>query len=156
MKKNVLIAAIIAILIIIIVGMALVLTGVVSLNSAQEQGDGEAKQETNTALPTPTYIALDPPFTVSFTDADAAQFLQLSLNVATTNQDVQDAISRHMPAIRNALVMLFASQDSTDLKSREGKEKLRQEALGEINRVLEHAAGVPGVDDVFFTNFVMQ
>jgi len=100
---------------------------------------------------------MDPAFTASFADDEEAQFLQLSLNVATTEKDVEEAITQHMPAIRNALVMLFASQKAADLRGRDGKEKLRQQALEEVNRVLEHSAGKKaGVKDVFFTSFVMQ
>jgi flagellar FliL protein len=42
------------------------------------------------------------------------------------------------------------------LNTREGKEKLREETLEEVQKVLLEETGEPGVDNVFFTSFVMQ
>ena len=39
---------------------------------------------------------------------------------------------------------------------REGKEKLRADALAEIQKVMKAETGKPGVESVFFTSFVMQ
>ena len=52
--------------------------------------------------------------------------------------------------------MLFGSQDAQALRSREGKEALRQEVLGEIQRVLEERIGEQGIEEAYFTSFVMQ
>ena len=61
-----------------------------------------------------------------------------------------------MSALRNGLVMLFSSQKPEDLLDREGKENLRQQALEEIQAILEAYTGNSGIDKVFFTSFVMQ
>jgi flagellar FliL protein len=52
--------------------------------------------------------------------------------------------------------MLFSNQDPYTLNTREGKEKLRSEALGEIQKVMKQETGRAGVESVFFTSFVMQ
>jgi flagellar FliL protein len=156
MNKTVLFAVIIAVLVTIILGMGLIILNVIPLGSPQEQTGGEGEQATETATTPPTYVRLDPAFTVSFSGEDDLQFLQLDLQVTTQEAEVEDAIKQHMPAIRNALVLLFSSQKATDLKSRAGKEELRQRALEEIQRVLEKSTGKAGVNDVLFTSFVMQ
>ncbi|UCE77348.1 MAG: flagellar basal body-associated FliL family protein, partial [Gammaproteobacteria bacterium] len=69
---------------------------------------------------------------------------------------VADSIKEHRPAIRNNLVMLFSSQDPHALNTRDGKEKLRDETLSEVQKVLKQETGSPGVENVFFTSFVMQ
>jgi flagellar FliL protein len=49
----------------------------------------------------------------------------------------------------------MSNRNYQSLISREGKEKLRQEALAEIQAV-QHKEGGPDVDDVLFTSFVVQ
>lgn len=104
----------------------------------------------------PVYVTFDPPFTVGFDDPSAARFLQIEMVVATRDPAVEDALKAHMPVVRNALVLLFSSQKQADLATREGKEHLRLQALAEMQRVLTENIGRPGVDDVYFTSFVMQ
>jgi len=156
MKKSVLIALIIFVLVSVIVGMGLMLAGILPLGKVAEQTEGQPELTTQGSPLPPIYIRLDPAFTVSFADDEEAQFLQLDLSATTTDTEVEEAIGQHMPAIRNALIMLFSSQKAADLTSRAGKEKLRQEALGEIRRVLEGSAGKAAVDNVYFTSFMMQ
>jgi flagellar FliL protein len=61
-----------------------------------------------------------------------------------------------MPAIRDSVVMLLSTKEETALMSREGKEQLRAEILAEVQAVLEKNTGNPGIEAVYFTNFVMQ
>jgi flagellar protein FliL len=103
-----------------------------------------------------TYVSLDPAFTMSFQDSEAAQFLQFNIDVAVEEKDAEEAIKVHGPAIRNGLVMLMSGQKAEDLQSREGKERLRTQIRDEIRDTLSHLTGKPGVVEVFFTSFLMQ
>ena len=103
-----------------------------------------------------SYVPLDPPFVVNFSSDTDIRFLQVSIELGTRDPAVADSIKEHRPAIRNNLVMLFSSQDPYSLNTREGKEKLRNETLSEVQKVLKQETGVPGVENVFFTSFVMQ
>jgi flagellar FliL protein len=61
------------------------------------------------------------------------------------------------PVIRNDLLMLFGTQDAAQLATREGKEKLRDESLALVRKIVKAENGKPDtVDNVFFTSFVMQ
>lgn len=106
--------------------------------------------------PPPLYLPMEPAFVVNFTANPNARFLQINLQVSARDSTVLEQVEKHSPAIRNSLVLLFSSQDPMVLNSREGKEDLRRQTLEEINRVLKGQAGIAGVEDVFFTNLVMQ
>jgi len=121
---------------------------------AGEGDEGEKEDEAEEEAP-PVYIALDP-FVVNFDNPTVARFLQVKLQVMTRDPEAAKAIEEHMPVIRNALVMLFSGQKYEDVATREGKERLRQQTLAEIRKVLEERTGDPGVEDVYFTAFVMQ
>lgn len=126
--------------------------------SDEAEGDAGGKGEKNAKVPaTPAqFMALEPAFIVNFNDADASRFLQITVEVSARDALVLDAVKANMPIIRNNLVLLFSSQKIESLASREGKEKLRTEALAEIQKVLKEQTGKPGVENVFFTSFVMQ
>ncbi len=60
-----------------------------------------------------------------------------------------------MPLIRNNLLLLMSNRNYQSLMSREGKDKLREEALAEIRAVLKKQGG-GDIDDLLFTSFVVQ
>lgn len=117
------------------------------------EGEAEVKEEVVEAI----YIDLKPEFVINFRDShDRPKFLKAEMSVATKDPDHEETITRHMPAIRNNLVLLLSRQIYEDLVPHEGKEGLRQQALAEVQSVLTAQTGKPVVDDLFFSNFVMH
>ena len=104
----------------------------------------------------PIYHPMEPPFVVNFTAASDVRFMQVTLQVSARDQAVIDRVKEHTPAIRNGLVLLFSGQDPAALNTREGKETLLKQCLDEVNRVLKEQTGSAGVENVYFTSFVMQ
>ncbi len=104
----------------------------------------------------PLYEELDPDFITSFKDQSRARFMQLRVKLMTHDPNVIETIDQYKPVLRNNLLLLFSSQKYEDVVTREGKEKLLQKALEEVNRTLDEEAGSDGVDAVYFTSFVVQ
>ena len=113
----------------------------------------QAKDAGNTKV---IYHPFEPPFVVNFEDKGVVRFLQIGLSVMTHDEAVVDSLKQHDPVIRNNLVLLFSSQSFKDLSSREGKEKLRTETRKEIQSVLQKYTDDKGIQEVFFTSFVIQ
>jgi len=101
------------------------------------------------------YFSLDPSFVVNLNDQDSSRFLQIQAEALAVKPAALDGVRGNLPVIRNRLILLFSSQKYQDLLPREGKEKLQQQALEEINRVLDDRRS-PRIDAVIFTSFVMQ
>jgi flagellar FliL protein len=117
--------------------------------------DGEeeaAQEEVGEAI----YIPVDPAFVVNFAQGEKARFLQVTLELMTRSVDVETKIQKHMPVIRNNLLLLFSGQTYDSVNTIEGKEALRQQALLSVQQILEEETGDPGVEAVYFTSFVMQ
>jgi flagellar FliL protein len=123
--------------------------------SVEEGADSNEEAEVDKSAPE-IYHTLHPNFVVNFQSPKRERYLQVSVEIMTRSEEVVDAVKKHMPVIRNSLVMLFGSQDAQELRSREGKETLRQDVLGEIQKVLEERIGESGVEEAYFTSFVMQ
>jgi flagellar FliL protein len=103
-----------------------------------------------------SYLPLEPPFVVNFQKPQEARFLQISMEVMTKEAGTIEDVKKHMPAIRNSIVLLLSSQTQEALATPEGKETLRAAALAEIQKILQEFAGKPAVEAVYFTGFVMQ
>jgi flagellar FliL protein len=126
----------------------------VSGENAGQTAEGEVSSQKNNAAN--IYHTLHPNFVVNFENPNKARFLQVSVEVMAYSDDVIDQVKQHAAVIRNNLLMLFSSQDAQHLRTRDGKEALRQEVLTEIQNILEQQTGTPGVEQAYFTSFVMQ
>jgi flagellar FliL protein len=104
----------------------------------------------------PQYLAFDPPLVVSFQDQSTMRFLQVTVEVMGRSEETLAAVKTHMPVIRNNLLMMLGGRNMQQLTERDGKEKLRQDALAEVQRILKENTGKPGVEDLYFTSFVVQ
>ncbi len=101
------------------------------------------------------YYAIDPPLVVNFEDGAAVRFLQIAMEAMAKDQKAIDSVTKNVPLIRNNLLLIMSNRDYTVLMTREGKEKLRQEALAEVLAILKKE-GSPPIDDLLFTSFVVQ
>jgi flagellar FliL protein len=104
---------------------------------------------------TSLYYAIDPPLVVNFEDGSVVRFLQITMEVMAHDQKAIDSVQKNIPLIRNNLLLLMSNRNYQALMSREGKDKLREEALAEI-RAVQKKQGGEDVDDLLFTSFVVQ
>lgn len=146
---------------IIIVGGVVALAAIGAGTAIALKGGGGGKHEAapkqEEAVHEAVYIDVKPEFVVNFRDkAGKSKFLKCEISLSTKDAEMEKAIEKHTPAIRNALVMLLSSQIYEDLLGNEGKEKLRADALAAVQEVLKTQTGKTGIDDLFFSNFVMH
>jgi flagellar protein FliL len=100
---------------------------------------------------------LDPAFVVNFQAGATARFLQLEVRIGSRELETIEMLKANDPVIRNDLLLMYGSQDYTQLTSREGKEKLRADTLTAIRKIVKAEGGKPeSVEAAFFTSFVMQ
>lgn len=131
------------------------------------ESDAEATEEAHPKkgmdLPAPrdpsayqaTYYQIPAPFTSNMADSDA--FAQISIAASTYyDQRVVTALQTHELAIRSAILMMLAQEQEMDLATPQGKERLQGKLVKIINNVLKDRTGYGGVDNVYFTNFVIQ
>jgi flagellar FliL protein len=53
-------------------------------------------------------------------------------------------------------VLLLSRQDESTVSTGVGREAIRAEALAELRSILEAEEGQPYLEDVLFTNFIVQ
>ena len=84
------------------------------------------------------------------------RYMQVSITMLGRNQADLEALKVHMPVIRNNLVMLFSGQDFATLATPVGQEMLRQKATASVQEVAQKELGKVVIEQLLFTNFVLQ
>ncbi len=102
------------------------------------------------------YESLDPAFVVNFHADGRTRYMQVSLALMGRDAQQLAALKAHMPTLRNQLVMLFSSQDFAQLNTPLGLDVLKQKVTATVQELAMQEVGAPVVEQVLFTNFVMQ
>ncbi len=104
----------------------------------------------------PGYLPLKPAFVVNIRDGKKSRFLQVQIQLKLSDMTKSEKILHHDSIIRHTMLMLLSGQNATDLYSTVGKERLRVKALDGIKAALEHEIKDLPIDDLYFTNFIIQ
>ena len=115
----------------------------------EDEGEEKAMKET-------FYYALDPSFIVNYYDGKKIRYLQVTVEVMAYDESVIEDVKKHSPVIKSNLILMLSNIDSEIISSIAGKKKLINDALAEVRGILEEKTGKPGVEEVYFTGFVMQ
>ncbi len=104
------------------------------------------------------YVDLTPTFVTNYgvSDSGRLRYVKADVTVRVANKEAEYATRYHLPALRNRLVLLLSRQDDSTISSSSGRETIKAEALQELREVLEQEEGEPHIEDLMFTNFVVQ
>lgn len=91
-------------------------------------------------------------FVVNLADAPEARYLKLTLKLELERPEFSSDLAARVPQVRDAILILLTSKDSTSLRSTQGKFQLRDEITHRVNTALPKG----GVRTVYFTEFVVQ
>lgn len=102
------------------------------------------------------YVSMHPHLLTNL--AGGRQFVQMKAQALVNNEDTQQALQLHMPAVRHALLMHLGELRPEELRSVQQKQKFLDDAVAIMREVLDkYAAGVgAGVEGMFITSMVIQ
>jgi len=104
----------------------------------------------------PVYYALEP-MTVNLQSDDGEQhYLRIGLTLKLDSQATQDALVARMPEIRSRLLLALSNKHPSDLAPLDGKRALATELAVLISQPAGANEKPMHVDDVLFTEFVVQ
>jgi flagellar FliL protein len=102
-----------------------------------------------------SYYTMEQAFTSNLRDTDG--IAQLSIGVSTFyDTKVLDNFKDNEMPIRSAVLGALANEDSMVLETPAGKAELQRTLRDAINKVLIEKTGYGGIDDVYFTSFIIQ
>ncbi len=112
-----------------------------------------AEEEATEAAPI-LYYRLKPSLVANL--SSGGRYVRCDIQLMTRDQAFMEDLGLHDAAIRHTLLLLLSEQDGGQIKTPEGKESLRKEALSQINRLLKEQTGKAAVESLFFTTFFVQ
>jgi flagellar FliL protein len=102
-----------------------------------------------------TYFPIEQQFTANL--ADGSGFAQVGISLATYyDSKVINNIKRQMVPIRSSVLLTLSTQEASVLSTPEGRQLLQRQLTRSINQVLREKEGFGGIDNVYFTNLVIQ
>ncbi|MWV12580.1 flagellar basal body-associated protein FliL [Pseudomonas sp. L-22-4S-12] len=125
-------------------------------DDGKPEADAEQAAETTPVKKSAIYEQIAPAFIVNFNYQGRQRYMQVSVALMARDQAELDALKVHMPVLRNRLVMLFSGQDYAALITPVGKEMLRQQATTTVQELAQKETGKMVVEQVLFTNLVLQ
>ncbi|WP_299595874.1 flagellar basal body-associated protein FliL [uncultured Microbulbifer sp.] len=122
-------------------------------NSAVTTAQGESAPA---RADNPIFVRITP-FTVNLQgDQMANRLLYVGLSLQVGNDETRDFLVEHMPQVRSRLLILHSAQSSTGLASPEGKQNLVKGILDTLAQPMSSKQPELLIDDVLFTEFIVQ
>ena len=85
------------------------------------------------------------------------KFLQVSVGVSTQyDEQVMEVVDSHQLALRSEILSTISDFTEEDISGSEGKKKLAERLIVVLNKKLESFDEFPGIEDVYFTAFILQ
>ena len=101
------------------------------------------------------FAKLHPDFIVNLRGA-GSHFLMVTAQIQTRRpEDVQNAL-HHLPALRHELLMIMGELGFRDALSLEGRQKLAEDSLTAVRRVLDEETGGNAVEAILFTDYQVE
>ena len=91
-------------------------------------------------------------FIVNLSDRGGTRYLRTTMDLELNSKDTIAEVEQRLPQIRNTILMLIPSKSSNDIKTFEGKMKLRDEIMEKLNSFIRTGS----VSNIYFTEFVIQ
>ena len=104
----------------------------------------------------PVYYALEPMTVNLQSDDGESHYLRIGLTLKLDSQATQDALVARMPEIRSRLLLALSNKHPSDLAPLDGKRALATELAVLISQPPGANEKPMHVDDVLFTEFVVQ
>lgn len=102
------------------------------------------------------YISVPDPFLVNIKSGKRTRMLQIKIQFLVRSIRAEDLVKQHLPLIRNDLLDFFSLADADEVRTREGRNALKEGALSISKKVMEDQTGLEAIEMVLFTGFVVQ
>ncbi len=112
---------------------------------------GEEESKTSTI----EYLPLSPKFVVNL-QGTRRSYLRADVQLMVDGSENVEKIKAHLPVIRHSLILLFSDYKADQLSTSSQREDLRKKALEQTQATLEKYASNTDLEDIFFTEFLVQ
>lgn len=183
-KKKLIIIVAVLVVLLVVGGAAAYFLMKPAHPAKSDKTDEEAVAESTDAKLPPKYVEIGT-FTANLMTEDADRVVQVAISLKVTKPELEEKIKAVTPEIQNSINLLLQSKYPSQLATVEGKQKLANEILAQIEFILglrksapdihsvkpgdgtetvtpaksgvkEDSLGKKGVASVLFTSFIIQ
>ena len=102
-----------------------------------------------------TYFEFPGDFTTNL--KGSRKYLQVSVGVSTQyDEKVMEVVDSHQLALRSEILSTISDFTEEEISGSDGKKKLSERLMVVLNKKLEALKEFPGIEDVYFTAFILQ
>ncbi|MBS64171.1 flagellar basal body-associated protein FliL [Salinisphaera sp.] len=144
----------------IIMALALVIVTGAAIGGTyffMNDGDKEAAAPAHAPVvpkPAPVFVQIDP-FTANLSDP-RGRILYVRIAVKVDDSKAAEKLAEHMPEVRNRILMTIADTQADNLSSASGKQSLAESLQVAIAQPFYEDEDAIGVQEVLFTDFIVQ
>lgn len=109
-----------------------------------DSGDGPAIE----------YLEMTPKLVINLNEYK--KYMLMNIKLMVEGAEAIEKVKKNMPALRNALIMLYSDLTQADVQTMEQREALRIKSKDEIRITLDKFANSDGFRDIFFTEFFVN
>lgn len=151
-KIVVLVVAFLFLVMIALTGGLFMIWSKLSTNEAQadntmttEVANQKAQQSLGTIFPLDTFI-------VNLADQNGKRYLRVTMDLELSDGVVVRDMKQRLPQMRDSILMVLPSKRFEDIRTIEGKIRLRNEIIANLNSIF----GKESITNIYFTEFVVQ
>jgi flagellar FliL protein len=129
------------------------------VEGSEEGEDGIIKKNVKEIPETDSYETTYFEFPGDFTTnlKGSRKFLQVSVGVSTQyDEKVMETVDQHQLSLRSEILTTISDFTEEDISGSDGKKKLATKLLEVLNNKLNSLKEFPGIEDVYFTAFILQ
>ena len=124
-------------------------------HSAMPEGPAKVKKESEATRFENTYLQIDKEFMTNITGSKKVMVVQIAV-MTHYDSRVFDNVKKHEFAIRSAVLDVMRQSTEADIAKSDFRTDLAAKIKDVMNEMLMKYEDFGGIEDVFFTSFVMQ
>ncbi len=122
----------------------------------RDQSDIQPVTDTET-LPKPaSYVNIARPFLFSVPGQERDRLVQIKVQIMVRGAKNEQLTRHHSPLIESTILNTFGSVTVEQLRTPNGRTKLREQATENVRAAMDGLIGQPVIESVLFTDFVIQ
>ncbi|NVJ60328.1 MAG: flagellar basal body-associated FliL family protein [Gammaproteobacteria bacterium] len=84
------------------------------------------------------------------------RIVQIKMSFVVRSPESEDLVKKHMPRLKNDLLMLVSASSADRIITPEGRNELQTKCLEVVQQTMKQLEGAEHVEKVLFVSFVMQ
>jgi flagellar FliL protein len=129
--------------------------GAEAANEPAKKDHGSDSKKKKKAEAPPEYLAIEP-FTVNLQPENGDQYLRIAFTLQVNGPEQVEVIKTNMAKVRSRVLLLLSGKKASEINTVEGKQQLAGEILAVVKAPFEAHGDDQEVEDVLFTEFIIQ